>query len=414
MFKPVISATISKTTTKENSSIGFGIFYMMVNIGAFFGPLLTLIFKDTPQLVFYISACFISVNFILLFFYNEPVSENLPKRSASIFLEILGTLFISIVLFLSVFVVFLIIWIIELPLFFIKYGEKFALRWTKLVLKLPIGESNRKVFENITGIFFDSKFITFLIIVSGFWTMYLQLFFTLPVFISQWVDTSVLFDFFEKTIPFITNNYNAGNRQLDAEFISNLDALYIILFQIIVSSIVMRLRPLHSMIIGFLVCSIGMALTLVSQNVLFTMIALLIFGLGEMAGSPKITEYIGRIAPADKKGVYMGYSFIPIFIGNIFAGIISGGIYQSISDKTSIVKLEASQLGFKIDESLSINESFNQLALHLKMSSQQLTNHLWDKYNPSSIWLVVLSIGLLAVSALFLYDRFIIKKGSDY
>ena len=37
LFKPIISATIAKTTTDETASIGFGIYYMMVNIGAFFG-----------------------------------------------------------------------------------------------------------------------------------------------------------------------------------------------------------------------------------------------------------------------------------------------------------------------------------------------------------------------------------------
>ncbi len=58
LFKPVISATIAKTTTNETSSIGFGIFYMMVNIGAFIGPLVTLLFiKDNSyDFVFYISA----------------------------------------------------------------------------------------------------------------------------------------------------------------------------------------------------------------------------------------------------------------------------------------------------------------------------------------------------------------------
>ena len=35
LFKPIISATIAKTTTDETASIGFGIYYMMVNIGAF-------------------------------------------------------------------------------------------------------------------------------------------------------------------------------------------------------------------------------------------------------------------------------------------------------------------------------------------------------------------------------------------
>jgi MFS family permease len=354
----------------------------------------------------------ISLNFILLFFYKEPDFENKPKPSLAVFMEMLGTLFSSIVLFLSVFAIFLIIWVVELPFFFLKYGEKFARRWTKFVINLPIGESNRKVFENITGIFFDSKFITFLVIVAGFWTMYHQLFFTLPVFISQWVDTSVLFNFFENTIPFITNNYSTGGGQLDAEFITNLDALYIIIFQILVSTIVMRLRPLSSMMLGFLVCSIGMSLTLISQNVLFTMVALLIFGLGEMAGSPKITEYIGRIAPADKKGVYMGYSFIPVFLGNIFAGIISGGIYQSMSDKTSIVKLEASKIGFTIDPSLSINETFDQLATKMNMSPHELTNYLWENYDPSRIWMVIFGIGLMAVIALFFYNKFALRNNN--
>ncbi|HPG73319.1 MAG TPA: MFS transporter, partial [Bacteroidales bacterium] len=35
LFKPVISACIAKTTTPTNASVGFGIFYMMVNVGAF-------------------------------------------------------------------------------------------------------------------------------------------------------------------------------------------------------------------------------------------------------------------------------------------------------------------------------------------------------------------------------------------
>jgi MFS family permease len=142
-------------------------------------------------------------------------------------------------------------------------------------------------------------------------------------------------------------------------------------------------------------------------------VALLIFGLGEMAGSPKITEYIGRISPPDKKGVYMGYSFIPVFIGNIFAGIISGAVYQSMSDKTSFVKLESRELGLSLDTKLSINETFNQLAAKMNMESRELTNYLWDKYQPSGIWMVLLGIGLVAVVALFIYDKYIIKTNKQ-
>jgi POT family proton-dependent oligopeptide transporter len=409
LFKPIVAATVAKTTDDKTASIGFGIFYMMVNIGAFFGPLITLIYKDQPPLIFYISAGIVSLNFILLIFYKEPDSEINRERGRFVFGKILKTLFISIIVFVTLFAVFLIIWVIEIPFFFLKYGDKLALRYSKSVLDLPIGESNKKVFENITGIFFDTKFITFLVIVAGFWTMYHQLFFTLPVFISQWVDTSAVFNFLNDILPFFVKHYDAGNGQIDAEFITNLDALFIILFQIIVSTIIMKLKPLQSMTIGFLVCSVGMSLTLISQNVLFTLVALYIFALGEMAGSPKITEYIGRIAPSDKKGVYMGYSFIPVFLGNIFAGIISGVVYQSMSDKTSIMKLEAAEQGV-VMIGASINDNFLALATKMNMTTNELTNYLWDKYEPSSIWMVILAVGLVAVIALFLYDKFAMKK----
>ncbi len=354
LFKPVVSATIAKTTTEETSSIGFGIFYMMVNIGAFIGPMVTLLYKNSSyDLVFYISAGIIALNFILLLFYKEP--ERNP-------------------------------------------------------VKETLGQSLQTVFKNIGLVLTDIKFVIFLFIVAGFWTMYYQLFFTLPVFISQWVDTSVVYDFFHTHLPFFSENYGKSDGQMEAEFITNSDAMFIILFQIIVSSIVMRIKPLKTMMIGFLVCAIGMALTLVTQNVLFTILAILIFALGEMAGSPKITEYIGRIAPSDKKALYMGYSFIPVFLGNVFAGFISGGVYQTTSDKTTFVKEEVLKRGLEMSETFSQNEYFKRAASKMQMTSSELTQYLWNTYDPSKIWMIILAIGLLAVVALFLYDKFLMKE----
>lgn len=350
LFKPVISATIAKTTTEETSSIGFGIFYMMVNIGAFFGPMVTLLFKSQSYMIFYISAGIILLNFILLIFYKEPARVEVKKE---------GSLLQA-------------------------FGE---------------------IFRNMGSIFKDAKFLIFLLIVAGFWTMYNQLFFTLPVFISQWVDTSALYRFFDTYIPFISANYSPAPGVLDAEFITNMDALYIIVFQIMVSTIVMRWKPLNSMMTGFLVCAIGMSLTLFSQNVLFTMVAILVFALGEMAGSPKITEYIGRIAPKDKKALYMGYSFIPVFLGNVFAGFISGNVYQAMSDKVTITKQFVEEKGLQITEGLSTNEYFEEVAQQVGMSPQELTNTLWETYNPSGMWIVIFAIGAAAAIALFIYDR---------
>lgn len=356
LFKPIISATVAKSTTDETASIGFGIFYMMVNIGAFFGPMVTLLYKGDSHMMFYTSAGIVALNFILLFFYSEPDRPQEEEKAK----ESLGQIFAG-------------------------------------------------IFRNMGTIFKDWRFLCFLFIVAGFWTMYNQLFFTLPVFISQWVNTQVLYDFFSLYIPFVSENYSPSPGVLDAEFITNVDALFIIVFQIVVSSVVMRMKPLRSMMSGFVVCSIGMSLTLFSQNVLFTIFAILIFALGEMAGSPKITEYIGRIAPADKKALYMGYSFIPVFIGNVLAGIISGSVYQDISDKVTLTERFVADKGLTIADGLSTNAYFEEVAKQVGKSPEELTNLLWNTYSPSDLWMVLLGIGLGATFLLFLYDRFVSK-----
>ena len=355
MFKPVISATIAKTTTDETSSIGFGIFYMMVNIGAFFGPLLTLIIRNNSgsyHLVFYISAVIVALNFIMMLFYKEPQRE---------------------------------------------------------INNDPFSKAIVKVLQNVYSALKDYKFLIFLFLVAGFWTMYYQLFYTLPVFISQWVDTSTVYAFFSVRLPFFANNYGV-NGQMDAEFITNFGALFIIIFQIAISTIVMKWKPLNAMITGFLICSIGMALTLMTQNVLFTILALFVFSIGEMSSSPKITEYIGRISPQDKKALYMGCSFIPVCIGSIFAGIVSGYVYGALSDKDVLVQKELGERGLQLADGLTKNEYFSQAAAQLNMSAMELNNYLWDKYHPSSIWAIIFVIGLAAAAGLFLYDRFLLSR----
>ncbi|MBC7345618.1 MAG: MFS transporter, partial [Clostridia bacterium] len=40
VFKPIISGTIARTTDESNSSLGFGIYYWSINLGAFLFPLI--------------------------------------------------------------------------------------------------------------------------------------------------------------------------------------------------------------------------------------------------------------------------------------------------------------------------------------------------------------------------------------
>jgi dipeptide/tripeptide permease len=358
LFKPIISATVAKTTDEETSSIGFGIFYMMVNIGAFIGPLVTLAYKDSGYTtVFYISAAVILVNFILILFYKEPERE---------------------------------------------------------IKQESLGQAIGNVFRNIGTALSDYKFVIFLLLVAAFWSMYYQLFFTLPVFITQWVDTSSVYNFFEGIMPAITETYGK-NGQMDSEFIVNFDAMFIIIFQILISALVMKLKPLKAMMGGILVCTIGMALTLYTQNVLFVIVAIFIFSVGEMASSPKITEYIGRIAPKDKVGLYMGCSFLPVFAGSTLGGIISGNVYGGMSDKVNLLVKEVEKRGLDIpaiSKDFSATDYFNRAGELMGMNQNELTQFLWNTYQPGNIWYVILAIGLFAVVALYFYDKLLLNKKS--
>ncbi len=56
--------------------------------------------------------------------------------------------------------------------------------------------------------------------------------------------------------------------------------------------------------------------------------AVLVFSVGEMLASPRSKEYAGRIAPPEKVGMYMGYFYWCVALGNLFGGLLSGITYQ--------------------------------------------------------------------------------------
>ena len=243
--------------------------------------------------------------------------------------------------------------------------------------------------------------------------MYYQLFYTLPVFIEQWVDTHTLYNFIEKIWPWLVEKIGSEDGTIAAEYITNIDAMYIIMFQIIISTVIMKWKPLTSMMTGFLVCSIGMSLTLFTNNPFFIIAAIFIFGIGEMAGSPKITEYIGKIAPKDKIALYMGCAFLPVTFGNLLAGYISGGVYGKMADKVTLLQNDLAARGHsipKISESFTQTNLYNKAGEILNMSQNELTDYLWNTHNPGRIWLVLLGIGAGASFLLFLYDRLLIRK----
>lgn len=357
-FKPIISAMISRNTTDETASIGFGIFYMMVNIGGFIGPFFAGIFMQKSwDYVFYMSMVTIGVNFLVtMFFFKEPeIKDN------------------------------------------------------KVSLSKNIGQA----FQNILVTLTNWKYVLFLLIMVVFWAAFNQLYYSFPVFIEQWVDSSEVYQGIESVWPWLAHSIGTAEGTITTVTLTSMDSFFIIVFQIAVSALVMRFKPLSAMMGGTLVLSGGLMMMFSTQSGWLILLGILIFGLGEMSSSPKFTEYVGRIAPPDKKALYMGTSFLPYAGGHALAGWLSGDIYEKTSDKIYLLQQEVAKRGIslpEISESYSKNDFFNEAAAKMVMTRSELTNFIWTEYHPSNIWFVYSGVAVLAVVLLFVYDRFIMRR----
>ena len=68
----------------------------------------------------------------------------------------------------------------------------------------------------------------------------------------------------------------------------------------------------------------------------------------------------------------------------MFAGIISGGVYQQMSDKVVMARKLVAEKGLQLSDQLSNNAYF-----------EELTHLFWEKCNPSGIWVVILAMGFV-------------------
>ncbi len=270
-FKPIISGTIARTTDESNSTLGFGIYYWSINLGAFIFPLILIpILKDISWSYIFIMASIGTGSMLLLnlLMYKEPER---PASTKSIFDVLKGAV---------------------------------------LVLK-------------------DFRFILMIVIYSGFWILYFQMFDTVLWYFTDYVDMTPINNLVNGLLSvFIAN----PNWKFDAEHVTVINAGTIILLQILVSNIVKNKKALPTMIGGIGLGTIGMGILAISTHPLVFMLGIIIFSIGEMTAHPKFISYVGLIAPEDKKALYLGYSFLYGVIGSGIGGILGANLYVYFVD----------------------------------------------------------------------------------
>jgi POT family proton-dependent oligopeptide transporter len=131
LFKPIISGSIARSTTEKNSGFGFGIYYWMINVGAFLAPL--------------------AVSYLKGFSWN--------------YVFLASSMYCALML---------------LP--------------TLLLFKEPVKPNNSRTLKEVVSgaalVLGDSRFMLMIVLYSGFWILYFQTFGSVLWFLRDFIDTS--------------------------------------------------------------------------------------------------------------------------------------------------------------------------------------------------------------------------------
>lgn len=271
LIKPCIVGTVSKTSAPDKKALGFSIYYSLVNFGGMLGPLLALQVRQN-----------LGIEYVLI------------MSSFTSFLLCIGTI-----------------------IFFkepVDAGET------------AVSEEPRtfgKVFSDMLLVFTNLRFMAFLIIFSGFWLMFWQIFYLVPFY-----GTDIL-------------NFN------EFELLETVDAFCIIFLTVPVTALVSKWKPITAMTMGFLIASFAWIIIGASLTVTATVLGIALFALGEATQAPRFYEYVSSLAPKDQVGTFMGFAFLPVAIGSFSAGPIADWLRASyLHSNPSLMWFIVAGIGF--------------------------------------------------------------------
>jgi dipeptide/tripeptide permease len=196
------------------------------------------------------------------------------------------------------------------------------------------GQTLRNKFKDLGVALSDGKFLVFLLLLGVFfWLPFWAFFNLIGLYIDQNLDTASLYTSLKSVLGapianFVSQPDANGVRHILGESIGN-SGLYIILFQLVVSSISQRFKAIPTFLTGLATVVLGyvvLATAKVSAPSL-VFLGIFLFAVGEMMASPRIQEYITWIAPKEKAGLYMGSNFLATSIGGLFSGLIYTSLF---------------------------------------------------------------------------------------
>jgi POT family proton-dependent oligopeptide transporter len=270
IVKPTVSGTVTRTTEEGSTRpVGFGLYYMMVNAGGLIGPVIAAQVRNRTEFryVFWVSAASCALMLVqALLSFREPVSAE--ERRA--------------------------------------------------------GKSTGRVLRDMVLVLGNWRFVLLLVIFSGFWGMIEVLFAFMPLYLQSFTDLLAVEAAIDRVVPLT----RWAGHWLNPEVFVSLDALLIVLLQAPISAATRRLSTLYAMLVGTAVSTLAWIAPALSPAAGVVALGIFVWSIGEMTCSARFFEYCGTIAPPDQVAVYLGYSFLSIFLANLYAPPWAGLLYQ--------------------------------------------------------------------------------------
>ncbi len=317
IIKPCISGTVQKTHAGR-ATLAFAIFYMVINIGSLVGRVVAYYVRhvyDNLSFIFAVATgAAVVAFFVVLFFYRDQ------ERSAE--------------------------------------------------AKAQPRKTPGQVLLNMVLVLRNGRFALFLLVSSGFWFLYNQVYNVLPLYVKRVVETDPAMDL-----------YTAAN------------PITIVAFQLLITKLFGKMRPIRSIVVGTVIIGLSMVLNIVpiwaaggvralTMNwlpigSLFIILTVSLIAFGELFTSPRTYEWIGALAPKGQEGLFLGYANLPMAIGSLVGGPVGAVIFNDVMARGAV----------------------------------ELPNGLLELRPAAATagWLILMTIGFLSALSMWLYNRWLEK-----
>lgn len=294
LVKPCVVGTTARASKENVRSIGYSIYYTMVNIGGAAGPY----FASWAhrhlgvENVYRVAALsvFAMFFFVLLFFREPRKPGDAPPPS-------IATVARNFCVVLGNYRLVLPVVIVALFLRIAMAIYSFTVPWWIWVALLVLV---------LAGI---SRFMWFLVLFTGYWVVFWQQYISLPGYIHGYINSGA-----------------------DVEIILVTDGLTVICLTLAINFLTRKIPAFRAVIIGTVITSLSWLILAFKPTVWAAILSLFVLALGEIIQSPRYYEYISRLAPPGQQGTYMGFAFLPIGIGSLIGGWFGGTLVHHFGE----------------------------------------------------------------------------------